>query len=62
MKFASLLLLFVAQAAWARVPYQPLPDVEVPPVLEDEIYERAIYVDPLPETRAAGEFQTGKLK
>lgn len=49
MKFACLILLIVASAAWARVPY-PVEEVELP----EEVYERAIYVDPLPEGRAAG--------
>ncbi|EDW33532.1 GL21712 [Drosophila persimilis] len=43
--------LVVVQAAWARVPY---PEVELPPIVqEDEIYERAVYVAPQPEGRAA---------
>lgn len=49
MKCACLILLIVASAAWARVPY-PVEEVEVP----EEVYERAIYVNPLPEGRAAG--------
>lgn len=59
MRCLSFVLLFVAQAAWARVPYQPLAEeVELPPVLEDEIYERAVYVDPVSESRATGEYAT----
>ncbi|XP_034108491.1 uncharacterized protein LOC117570766 [Drosophila albomicans] len=54
MKCICLLLLVVAPAAWARVPLQPLPDVELPPLMEEEIYERGIYLDPLPEARASG--------
>ncbi|XP_030245583.1 uncharacterized protein LOC115564895, partial [Drosophila navojoa] len=55
MRCLCFVLLFVVQAAWARVPYQPqAEEVELPPVLEDEIYERAIYVDPVSESRAAG--------
>ncbi|KAM8708062.1 hypothetical protein ACLKA7_015090 [Drosophila subpalustris] len=48
MKCFCLLLLVVAPAAWARVAIPSLPDVELPPVIEDEIYERAVF-----ENRAA---------
>ncbi|EDW79150.1 uncharacterized protein Dwil_GK10387 [Drosophila willistoni] len=57
MKYLGYVLLLVALAfasAWGRVPY---PDVvELPPLVEDEeIYQRAIYVNPQvqPESRAA---------
>ncbi|XP_030380066.1 uncharacterized protein LOC115628210 [Scaptodrosophila lebanonensis] len=52
MKFATSVLLLLGvcslNAAWAW-PREPLPEVELPPIVEDEIYERAIYVKPLPE-------------
>jgi len=50
MKCFCLLILFVAPAVWARVAFESLPDLELPPVI-DEIYD----VDSVAENRAAGE-------